>query len=121
METLFLIGQIVLGVYFILSGVKHFMHLEMLTGYAASKKMPTPKFAIVVTGIMMLFGGLGVLFQFELVWSYGLLIAFLVLAAFMMHPYWKDSDASTKMSNRINFEKNLGLAAALLMLLVLQG
>ena len=121
MATLFLIGQIVLGIYFIHAGLNHFRHLEMMTGYAASKKMPSPKLSVVVSGLMLLLGGLGILFQTQLVWSYGPLVAFLVLAAFMVHPYWKDADAGMKMANMVNFQKNLALAAALFMLLGLQG
>ncbi len=119
MASLFLLGQIVLGVYFIQSGLMHFMKLPMMTGYATSRKLPAPKLGVVVSGLVMLAGGLGVLFQYELVWAYGLLVVFLVLAAFVMHGFWADQDPNMKMSNMVNFQKNLALAAALLMLLAL--
>ncbi|MBI5794131.1 DoxX family protein [Candidatus Uhrbacteria bacterium] len=121
MQTLFLIGQIVLGVYFIKAGLHHFTQLEGMAGYAASKHVPAPKLAVGVTGLMLLLGGVGVLFQFQLVWAYGLLIAFLVLAAFTMHRFWVEQDPNMKMANQVNFQKNLALAAALLMLLWLQA
>ncbi|MBI4437892.1 DoxX family protein [Candidatus Uhrbacteria bacterium] len=121
MQTLFLIGQVVLGVYFIQAGLTHLTKLDMLSGYAASKNVPAPKLAVGVTGLMLLLGGVGVLFQYQLVWAYGFLVAFLVLAAFTMHRYWADQDPNMKMSNRVNFQKNLALAAALIMLLALQA
>ncbi|MFA4844987.1 MAG: DoxX family membrane protein [Patescibacteria group bacterium] len=121
MQTLFLIGQIVLGIYFIKAGLNHFTQLEGMAGYTASKKVPAPKLAVVVTGLMLLLGGVGVLFQYNLVWTYGLLVAFLVLAAFTMHAFWRDEDQNIKMMSRVNFQKNLALAAALLMLLALQA
>jgi uncharacterized membrane protein YphA (DoxX/SURF4 family) len=34
-----------------------------------------------------------------------------------MHAYWNVQDAGAKMSDRINFQKNIALAAALLALL----
>lgn len=119
MGTLFLIGQIVLGIYFIHAGLNHFRHLEMMAGYTASKKVPSPKLAVIVTGLMLLLGGLGVLFQYNLVWAYGLLIAFLVLSAFLMHAFWHEQDPNMKMASQINFQKNIALAAALMMLLAL--
>lgn len=119
MSNLFLLGHIVLGVYFITSGLGHFTKLEAIAGYAGSKKVPSPKLAVLVTGAIMVLGGLGILFQYALVWAYTLLIAFLFLASFLMHPFWKDTDPNTKMMNRVNFQKNLALAAALLMLLAL--
>src|SRR3989338_2964726 len=117
--TLFIIGQIMLGAYFILSGFNHFAKLGDMTGYAASKKLPSPKLAVIVSGLVLVLGGLGILLQFHLAWAYGVLIAFLVLAALLMHNFWADKDAGMKMSNLINFQKNLALAAALLMLLSL--
>ena len=35
----------------------------------------------------------------------------------MMHTFWSDTDAMTKLNNQINFEKNLALAAAALMVM----
>jgi hypothetical protein len=34
-----------------------------------------------------------------------------------MHTFWSDTDPMMKMNNQLNFEKNLALAAAALMLL----
>lgn len=121
METLFLVGQIVLGVYFVMAGIMHGMKLDGMAGYAASKGLPMPKAATAISGLMLLVGGLGVLFRWNLTLSYGLLITFLVVAAFTMHAFWKTNDPMAKMGDSINFQKNLALAAALLMLLVLQA
>lgn len=71
--------------------------------------------------MVMMLGGVGVLFQVALPWAYGALAAFLVLAAFTMHAFWTDKDPQTKMANMVNFQKNLALAAAITMLLVLQA
>ncbi|MBI4435554.1 DoxX family membrane protein [Candidatus Uhrbacteria bacterium] len=121
MTSLFLLGQIVLGVYFIQAGIMHFMKLPMMTGYATSRKLPAPKLAVVVSGLVLLAGGLGVLFQYQLAWAYGVLAVFLALAALLMHNFWVDQDPSMKMGNMVNFQKNLALAGALFMLLALQG
>ena len=84
MQTLFFLGQIVLGAYFIMAGTRHFTNLAGMTGYATSKKLPMPKLSVIVSGLALWLGGLGVLFQYSLVWAYGLLVAFLVLSAFWL-------------------------------------
>lgn len=117
METLYLIGQIVLGAYFILAGIMHFVNAKMMTGYAASKKIPMAGSMVLTSGVLLIAGGLGILTQFLLVEAYAILIGFLVLAAFTVHNFWAAKDAGTKMGDMINFQKNLALAAALLMLL----
>lgn len=120
MNTLFLLGQVYLGLYFINSGLNHFRGFNGMAGYTASKKIPAPKLAVVLTGLMLLAGGFGVLFQYQTAWAYGVLVAFLIPTALLMHNYWADQDPNMHMSNKINFQKNLALASALLMILALQ-
>lgn len=117
MSTLFVIGQVVLGAYFTVAGIQHFTGMKGMTGYAAMKGIPAPAASVALSGVMLLVGGLGVLFQMYTTLSYGLLIAFLVVAACTVHNFWTAKDAQTKMSDTIQFQKNLALAAALLMLM----
>ena len=121
MQTLFLIGQIVLGVFFLMMGMMHFMKMKDMTAYAKSKNLPMPSLSVVISGMVLALGGIGVLFQVALAWAYGALAVFLLLVAFLMHNFWADKDAQMKMANMVNFQKNLALAAALVMLLVLQA
>ena len=94
----------------------HFKHLEPMTGYAASKGVPSPRAAVFMSGVLLLLGGLGVVFGVAPEASLTLLLIFLVPVTFMMHNYWKDTDPNTRMGNRINFYKNLGLIGAILMM-----
>lgn len=121
MSPLFVIGQLVLGVYFVIAGLSHITKAQGMIGYATMKKIPMPAAAVYVSGLMLLLGGVGILIQKYLSISYGMLIAFLVIAAFTIHTYWKDADANTRMGNMINFQKNLAIAAALCMLWALQS
>lgn len=116
MESLFLLGQVVLGAYFILAGVNHFTKSKDMIGYATYKKLPMPGPAVYVSGLILLLGGIGVLTQTMLVWSYSLLALFLVVSAVTMHNFWTQKDAQAKMNDMIQFQKNVALAAALLML-----
>jgi putative oxidoreductase len=48
-----------------------------------------------------------------------LLLVFLVPTAVLMHPFWKETDAQAKMMEQIQFFKDVALAGANLMLMVL--
>ncbi len=114
-----MVGRVLVGAYFILSGIKHFTGLAGMTGYAKSKGMMMPRESVIITGLMMLVGGLGVLLWVRVEMSLWLLIAFLVLSSFLMHRYWSVSEPMARMGEEINFKKNLALAGALLMVLAM--
>ncbi len=116
---LVLVGRVLLGLYFVRSGVNHLRHSGMLTGYAASKGVPMPKLAVPVTGLLMLLGGLGVLLGYMTTWAVGALVLFLVPTTLMMHQFWKVADPMARMGEEINFYKNMGLTGAILMLLAI--
>ncbi len=118
MMYVFWLAKIVLGAYFIKAGINHFMHTDMLAGYAGSKGMPMPKAGVLVSGAMMLLGGLGIISGMYMTVAVWLCVVFLVLAAFSIHTFWKVEDQMAKMGERVNFEKNLALAAALVLLLM---
>jgi uncharacterized membrane protein YphA (DoxX/SURF4 family) len=87
-----------------------------MTGYAKYKKLPAAKLGVLVSGLMMLAGGLFILLG---VWVDlgGLLIgAFGILAAFIFHNFWKETDATAKMNETIAFFKDLALAGAALII-----
>ncbi len=111
-----LAGRAILGGYFIHSGLQHFKHRHAMSGYATSKKVPMPMAAVLVTGVMMIFGGIAILlekFQTIGIW---MLVAFLVPTTFIMHRFWKIEDPMARMNERIQFSKNLAITGALLII-----
>ncbi|MFQ5409482.1 MAG: DoxX family protein [Anaerolineales bacterium] len=119
MEIAFLIGRIILGVYYIFMGINHFMRLEMMSGYAGMKGVPAPKLAVIGSGLLLLLGGLSILTGFQPVIGAILIVVFLVPVAFMMHNFWAVEDEQAKMAEMTNFMKNLALAASALMFLLI--
>lgn len=117
MLYLFLLGRVLLGGYFIMSGYGHFKHLEANTGYAQMKGVPMAKASVVITGLMMLLGGAGILLGVYVQISVFLLTVFLLGTLVKMHRYWEVTEPMARMGERINFYKNLGLLGAILMLL----
>lgn len=119
METLLIIGRIFFGGFFIYNGLNHLLKNEMLSEYAQSKKVPFPMFSVIVSGLLILFGGLGVLFWLYVKLSLYFIVLFLVVISFKMHDFWADKDLMTKNNNLVNFTKNLALIGASLVLIAL--
>lgn len=119
MDIIFLIGRILLGGYFLMSAYNHFKGLEGMTGYAASKNVPMPQVAVIVTGALLGLGGLGILLGIFPQLAILLLILFLLPTTFMMHDFWNAEEGQEKQAEQINFTKNIALIGALLMLLAL--
>lgn len=119
MSILFLIGRILFGGYFVMSGLNHFMKLGMLTGYTSSKGVPSPKLAVMVTGLLLLAGGLGMLLGVYTQWAVLALVLFFIPVSFKMHNFWTVSDPQAKMMEMVHFMKNMGLLGAALMTLAI--
>lgn len=120
-SVLFLIGRILFGGFFLMSAFNHFTKTEMLVGYTASKGIKLAKFAVFFTGLLLLIGGLGIIFGVYVRVAVAALVLFLAPASFIMHPFWKDSDANMKMMNMVNFNKNMALIGASLMALAISA
>ena len=117
MEYLFVLGRIVYGAYFLKAGLNHFQSLAMLSGYAGMKGVPAPKAAVIGSGALIISGGLSVLLGCYTTIGLACIVLFLVPVSLMMHTFWSDTDPMTKLNNQINFEKNLAMAGAALMLM----
>ncbi|MGH7533372.1 MAG: DoxX family membrane protein, partial [Gemmatimonadales bacterium] len=102
--------------FFLNSAYGHFKNVEMMAGYSASKGVPAPKLAVLGTGTLLLLGGLGIILGFEVQWALLCLVIFLVPVTFMMHAYWKVTDPAARMSERMNFLRNVALLGAVLMM-----
>ena len=121
MDILLVIGRVLFALIFINSGIAHITKMQAMTGYAQFKKVPAPKLAVIVTGLMIIIGGLYIAFGIYADLGALLLAVFLVLTAFMMHNFWTIADAQAKQSETINFFKNLSLAGAALIIFVMVG
>jgi len=117
MDILFFIGRILFGGFFLLQAYNHFTKADGLTHYAAMKKVPSPKLAVQAGGVLLLVGGLGIVLGAWIQWAVLALAFFLVPVSFAMHSFWGDQDPNMKMSDMVNFLKNMALLGAALMIL----
>jgi len=117
-DWLFLTGRILFAAIFIFSGLGHFMQLEGMSEYARTKGVPAPKLVTVLSGIVILLGGLSVLFWTQVVIGSWLLAGFLLAAAFTMHDFWAVDDPARAEVEMQQFFKNVALAGAAIILYV---
>ena len=119
MEIAFMIGRIILGVYYLFNASNHIMRLEMMAGYAGSKGVPAPKLAVLGSGALLLLGGLSILTGFQPTIGVILLVIFFLPVTFLMHNFWAEQDQMMKMNQMTQFVKNMGLMSSALMFLVI--
>jgi putative oxidoreductase len=116
-EYLFLLGRILYGGFFILGGINHFMNLGMMSGFVASKGLPAGKVAIIFSGLLIIIGGLCIVLGCRPEIGVLCIVVFLVPVTFMMHAYWQETDFMQGINQRVNFQKNIALLGAALLLL----
>ena len=121
MDILLVIGRVLFALIFINSGIAHLTKLQAMTGYAQFKKVPAAKLSVIVTGLMLIVGGLYVALGVYADLGALLLAIFLIASAFMMHNFWTIQDEQAKQGETINFFKNLALAGAALIIFVMVG
>jgi uncharacterized membrane protein YphA (DoxX/SURF4 family) len=114
MDYLFLLSRILYGGFFVIAGVNHFQHLEMMSGYAGFKGVPAPKPAVIASGLLILAGGISIVLGLWPTLGVVCIVLFLVPVTLMMHTFWSDTDAQMKLNNQVNFQKNVALLGAAL-------
>lgn len=119
MDILFLIGRVVVALYFLYNGQSHLRKLKAMSQYAAFMKVPAPTLAVVVTGLMLLFGGATLALGALAPWGALVLILFLVPVALKMHRFWGLQDPMQAGNQQAHFLKNIALAAFNLVIIYL--
>lgn len=114
MDIVLLIARIIFALMFINSGLAHFKNTAAMAGYAQFKKVPAPKVAVQLSGVLMLLGGLSVAAGVWIDLGALVLAVLLVVMAVKMHDFWTVTDPAAKQPEMINFWKNIALAGGAL-------
>lgn len=110
-NVLYYTGRVILGLYYISSGLQHFINLNMMAQYTASKNVPLPQLAVIVTGILLLVAGATFLTGYYPRVGVIALIIFFVPVTIIMHNFWA-YEGMERFSQQINFMKNFALLAS---------
>ncbi|MEK7461783.1 MAG: DoxX family membrane protein [Patescibacteria group bacterium] len=114
-EIIFFIGRILFGGFFLYNAYSHFANTAGLTAYAESKKVPMAKLAVIVSGLLLLFGGYTIITGVRVTAGIAALIIFFLPVTFTMHAFWKET-GQVRMMEQVQFFKNLAILGAILML-----
>ena len=114
-NTTVLVGRILLGLLFVLSGFSKIAGFDGTVGYIASKGLPMPTMVAALTVLVELGGGLALVVGFYTRQAALILAVFTLLAGFIFHNFWA-ADAASKMMQQINFMKNLSISGGMLIL-----
>lgn len=117
MSLVILVGRILFGLIFVGAGAAgHLQAVDQTAEYAEQRGVPNAKLLTQISGVLILAGGVGVILG---VWAdlaaLGL-VAYSLIAAFMIHHFWTDTDEMTKTVEMSMFMKNLSIAGGGLIL-----
>ena len=114
-STTVLVGRILLGLIFVLSGFAKISGFDGTAGYIASKGLPLPQLLAALTIVVELGGGLALMAGLYTRQAVLALAGFTLLAAVIFHNFWAVPQAE-QMVQQINFMKNLAIAGGMLVL-----
>jgi uncharacterized membrane protein YphA (DoxX/SURF4 family) len=121
MSTVFLIARIVFAIMFVMSGINHITKADHMVGYAQFKGVPSPKLAVIGSGVVMGLGGLSLILGVYADLGAIVLAAILLLMAVKMHNFWTLEDAQAKQADMIGFLKNVSMAGGALFMFALMA
>lgn len=115
MDAVLLIARILFAFMFVMSGINHLVpkNVAAMAGYAQFKKVPAPKLAVQLSGIVLVLGGLSIILGVYADLGAIVIAALLAVMAIKMHDFWTADDAS-KQSEMISFMKNISMAGGAL-------
>ncbi len=108
-----LVGRILLGLIFVLSGFAKISGFDGTAGYIASKGLPLPQLIAALTIAVELGGGLALMAGLYTRQAVVALAGFTLLAGVIFHNFWAVPQAE-QMAQQINFMKNLAIAGGML-------
>jgi putative oxidoreductase len=110
-----LVGRILLGVFFVMSGFEKITGFSGTVGYIQGAGLPLASVVAVLTILVELGGGLMIILGVGSRWAGYALAAFSLAAALLFHAYWS-SPADQHYGQFLNFWKNVTIAGGMLML-----
>ena len=116
-----LVGRVLFAVLFIGNGLNHLLKVNEVAAYAQIKGLPAPKAATIVSGLMILVGGVLVLLGWHRFIGAGLIVIFLLPTAFVVHAFWKETDPAMMQVEMAHFLKDLALLGAALFIAFYSG
>jgi len=114
MKYIPLFGRILFSMIFVSSGLSHIIKLGEMSQYTEAMGVPLPTVATLVTGLMILAGGLSILLGYKVKIGAILLIVFLIPTSFIANAFWTIQDAMQAQMHLAMFMKNIAMTGGAL-------
>lgn len=115
MDIIVLVGRILFSALAISAALMgHFGATASLTGYAEARGVKGARPLVLISGVVLLLGGVFILLGLWPDLGALLYFIFLVGAAFSIHHFWTDEDPNVKQMEQTQFMKDMALAGAAL-------
>jgi len=109
-----LVGRILVGLIFLVAGVRKVMGFAGAVAYLTKLGFPAAQAMAVIAIIIEIGGSILLIVGWRTRWAAWLLALFVVIAAFAAHRFWEVSDPG-QFNNQLNhFLKNLSIVGGLL-------
>jgi len=109
-----LAGRILIGLIFLVAGVRKVMGFAGTVAYLSKLGFPAPEVMAVIALIIEIGGSLLLIVGWRTRWAAWLLVLFVVVAAFAAHRFWEITDAGQYFNQMNHFLKNVAIVGGLL-------
>jgi len=109
-----LLGRVLFGLIFVMAGTNHFS--SQTIAYSASQGVPLAAFAVPLSGVIALAGGLSILLGYRAKIGAWLVVLFLACVTPMMHRFWAVTDPMMQQMQMVMFMKNLSMLGGALLI-----
>ncbi|MFH5801150.1 DoxX family protein [Haladaptatus sp. CMAA 1911] len=116
----FLVARVLFGGLLAFQGLNHFQNADAMSGYAQSKGVPAARASVLLSGGMLILGGLGIVLGVFPAIAAGAVAVFLLITTPMMHNFWAVPE-DQQQAEMTNFIKNVELLGAALVFLALSS
>ena len=97
---------LLIGAFFVLSGVNHFFNCHVITSYAKRMRLPRAELLVKGSGVLLIGGGVAFVFPGLRLYAVVALAAFVAIAAVLIHHFWTESERDERMYEALQFAKN---------------
>ncbi|TWX52218.1 DoxX family protein [Colwellia hornerae] len=111
-----LVGRLLMGLYFIIPAISKINKFEGTSVYMEQHNVPMVPVLLVVTIIIQLVGGAGIIVGFKSKESAFILAGLTLVISLFMHNFWGMAEGLARSHELQNFFKNMGIMAGLLMI-----
>lgn len=117
----FLLGRLLFGGILAFTGLNHFMQADQMSSYAEMKGAPFPRLSVLISGAILVLGGVAIVLGVLPIIAAAALVVFFVVVTPLMHDFWNADDPETQEQEMNHFLKNGALAGGALLVLAIGG